>query len=132
MISWLGFLVSKSFGYKINIDSEDYYERGLIHSAQMERIQRSIPYKNEFSVEQSGDLVSVKYPDFFEGKSIGGELWFYRPSDYELDKKIAASNHDENVQDIHNKHFTKGRYLLRATLQADSLSYFFEREIIIK
>lgn len=131
MISWLGFLISKAFDYKINMDSDDYYERGLVHSVQMERIQRSLPFKNDFSVEQNGEFVTIKYPHFFESKNISGELWFYRPSDYELDKKIAALNQNKNSQDIHNQHFTKGRYLVRATLQVDSLSYFFEREIII-
>ncbi len=132
MISWLGFLVSKAFDYKINIDSDDYYERGLVHSIQMERIQRSLLYKNDFSVIQKGEFVTIKYPTYFEGKNMSGELWFYRPSDYELDKKITALNQNKNTQDIHNQHFTKGRFLVRATLQVDSLSYFFEQEIIIR
>lgn len=132
MISWLGFLVSKAFDYKINIDSDDYYERGLVHSIQMERIQRSLLYKNDFSVIQKGEFVTIKYPAYFEDKNMSGELWFYRPSDYELDKKITALNQNKNTQDIHNQHFTKGRFLVRATLQVDSLSYFFEQEIIIR
>ena len=132
MISWLGFLVSKAFDYKINIDSDDYYERGLVHSIQMERIQRSLLYKNDFSVIQNGEFVTIKYPAYFEDKNMSGELWFYRPSDYELDKKITALNQNKNTQDIHNQHFTKGRFLVRATLQVDSLSYFFEQEIIIR
>ena len=132
MVSWIGFLISKSFEYKINMDSVDYYERGLDHTSQMERIERSIPYESEFSVEIVGDYVQVNYPSFFEGKTVTGELWFYRPSDFELDKKIALSNQNNNTQKIHIQHFKRGRYILRATLNTDVLSYFFEHEILIK
>lgn len=132
MISWLGFLISKSFEYKLNMDADDYYERGLDHSAQMSRIKRSIPYKEEFTVELKDEYISIQYPSFFAGKKASGELWFYRPSDFEMDKKIAVDNHDNNSQRIHNQHFTKGRYILRATVNVNAQAYFFEHEILIK
>lgn len=132
MVSWIGFLISKSFEYKINIDSDDYYERGLDHSKQMERIQRSIPFKDDYQVEIVGEMILLNYPAFFADRNIKGELWFYRPSDFELDKKIAISNQDNNIQKIHIQHFRKGRYLLRSTIESENLSYFFEHEIIIK
>lgn len=132
MLSWLGFLVLKSLDYKINIDSSDYYERGLDHSTQMARIERSKIYKADFKSDLIGEEIIIQYPEFFKGKNLKGELWFYRPSDFELDKKIEVYNLDNNIQKIHSKHFTKGRYLVRATLSVDSLSYFFENEIIIK
>jgi hypothetical protein len=132
MVSWIGFLISKTFEYKINMDSDDYYERGLDHTSQMNRIERSIPYKNDLSVEFVGDYLQVNYPSFFEGKNSSGELWFYRPSDFELDKKIALTGEDNNSQKIHIQHFKKGKYILRVTLEAEDLSYFFEHEILIK
>lgn len=132
MVSWIGFLVSKSFEYKINIDSDDYYERGLDHSTQMNRIERSIPYKDDFTVEFIDEYIQINYPSFFKDESVTGELWFYRPSDFELDKKIALSNQNDNIQKVHIQHFKKGRYVLRATLNTDNLSYFFEHEILIK
>ncbi len=132
MVSWIGFLMSKAFEYKLNMDSDDYYERGLDHSAQMNRIQRSIPYKDQFIIESTNEFLIINYPSFFNDKQLSGELWFYRPSDSEWDKKIAVSNQDHTIQKINLQHFKKGRYLLRATLNADGLSYFFEKEIIIK
>ncbi|MFH0999713.1 MAG: FixH family protein [Bacteroidota bacterium] len=132
MLLWLAFLINKSFEYKINIDSDDYYERGLVHTSQMERIKRSLAYQKDFEVELNSETILIKYPSYFENKELRGELWFYRPSDYELDKKIAVSNKESNMQSIHILHFKKGKYLLRATFSADSLSYFFERELIIK
>lgn len=132
MVSWIGFLVSKAFEYKINMDSVDYYERGLVHTTQMERIKRSIPYESEFTVEIVDDYVQVNYPSFFEAEKATGELWFYRPSDFELDKNIALSNQDNNIQRVHLQHFKRGRYILRATLNTNDLSYFFEHDVIIK
>lgn len=132
MISWIGFLVSKSLGYKINIDSDDYYERGLDHTAQMERIKRSLPYKEEFTLDQYPEYLEIHYPSVFADKPLTGELWFYRPSDFELDLKIEASNLDNNTQKINKQHLKKGIYHLRATLNTGEKSYFFEREIRIK
>ena len=131
MIAWLGFLIAKSFEYKINIDSDDYYERGLDHSTQMNRIVRSAEYKSEFKTLLVDEYIVVQYPSLFKEELIKGELWFYRPSDYELDKKIFISNDNNNSQKIHIKHFKKGRYLLRATVEMNDSSYFFENEILI-
>lgn len=132
MIAWIGFLITKSLEYKINMDSEDYYERGLDHSTQMDRVKRSIPYQDDFTIEFVGEYIQINYPSIFEAEKATGELWFYRPSDFELDKKIVLSNQDNNIQKIHIQHFKRGRYILRATLNTDNLSYFFEREILIK
>jgi hypothetical protein len=132
MVSWIGFLISKAFDYKINMDSDDYYERGLDHTQQMNRIKRSIAYQDTFKVEQSDGFIIIHYPEAFKAEKLKGELWFYRPSDFELDKKIAVSNQMDNSQKIHNQHFKSGRYILRATLNTKDSTYFFEREIIIK
>lgn len=132
MVSWIGFLISKAFEYKVNIDTEDYYERGLDHTTQMERIKRSIPYEDGFTIEIIDEYIQISYPAFFYGKNVTGELWFYRPSDFELDKKIALSNQENNIQKVHIHYFKRGRYILRTTLNANDLSYFFEHDVIIK
>ncbi len=132
MVSWIGFLISKAFDYKINMDSTDYYERGLDHTKQMDRIKRSLPYEDKFKVEQSDGFIIIHYPEAFKANELKGELWFYRPSDFELDKKIAVSNQKDNSQKIHIQHFKSGRYILRATINTKDSGYFFKHEIIIK
>lgn len=129
MMSFVGFLVFKSFGYKINKVSEDYYQRGLHHTEQMNRVENSRPYVNEFSIEYT-DVVSLKFPSFFENKQVEGEILFFRPSDYAQDKKFKVELDTNMQQLISLDYFVKGRYIIKVTLDSESIPYYFERDII--
>lgn len=129
MMSFVGFLVFKSFDYKINKVSDDYYQRGLNHSEQMNRLENSKPFVNDFSIEYT-DVVSIQFPSFFTHKPIEGEILFFRPSDYSQDKKFQVELDSNARQLVSLDYFLKGRYIIRVTLDSEGIPYYFERDII--
>jgi len=128
MLSFVGFMVNKTFDYKINKVSDDYYEKGLSFSDQMKRIENSLPYKDEFDVIHT-DVCTVHFPEHFAGKKMSGEILFFRPSDFEKDQKFEIDIDTNGNQVFSLDHFYKGRYIVRVTIE-DSLEYFFEKDII--
>ncbi|MCK5776801.1 MAG: FixH family protein [Bacteroidales bacterium] len=129
IILFLAFLVSKTFEYKINKVSDDYYDKGLNHSEHMNRVENSILYNDEFQVIHT-DVCTVKFPTFFIGKEIKGNILFFRPSDYERDRVFEIKLDKKGSQTIELTEFLKGRYIVRSTFTCDHIDYFLEEEII--
>lgn len=129
MMTFVGFLVSKTFDYKINKVSDDYYERGLNHTEQMERVENTKAFAQGFEVIYSDNCV-VKFPAYFIGKDIEGEIVFFRPSDYEQDKKFKVGLDKNGEQAFELDHFLKGRYIVKVTFAHESVPYYLEQEII--
>lgn len=129
MMSFVGLLVFKSFDYKINKVSEDYYERGLNHSQQMKRIENSRPLEADFDVIYNEDCV-VKFPNVFKGKQVVGEILFFRPADYSDDKSFNIELDTTVSQHFALDNFLKGKYIVKATFESEGVGYYFEKDII--
>ena len=129
IILFLAFLVSKTFEYKVNKVSEDYYDKGLNHTEHMNRVENSILYNDEFKVIHT-DVCTVKFPPFFIDKEIKGNILFFRPSDYERDRVYEIKLDKDGSQIVELTEFLKGRYIVRATFSCDHIDYFLEKEII--
>jgi len=129
ILAFLAFMVHKTFDYKINKVSDDYYDRGIHHSEHMKRVENTILYKDEFKVIHT-DVCTVKFPDFFKGKDVEGELLFFRPSDFEQDKSFDIHLNADGIQTAELKEFIPGRYIVRATFSCEGVDYFLEEEII--
>lgn len=129
MMAFVILLVFKSFGYKINKVSDDYYERGLNHSEQMKRVENTRVYSHGFSVVYTDNCV-VKFPDYFIGKELKGQIVFFRPSDYEYDKSFEINLDENGEQAFELDHFLKGRYIVKVTFEHESIPYYLEEEII--
>jgi len=129
IIAFLAFMVNKSLEYKINKVSDDYYDRGIHHSEHMKRVENTIQYQDDFKVIHT-DVCTVKFPAFFKGKVLEGELLFFRPSDFEQDRSFDILLDKEGVQTAELKEFIPGRYIVRATFSCDGVDYFLEEEII--
>lgn len=129
MMTFVGFMVFKSFDYKINKVSDDYYERGLNHSQQMKRIENSRPLEAGFDVIY-GDDCTLIFPDAFKGKAVSGKVLFFRPSDYSDDKVFDIKLDSDLSQHFTLDNFLKGRYIVKVTFEADGVEYYFERDII--
>lgn len=129
ILAFLAFMVNKSLDYKINKVSDDYYDRGLNHTEHMKKVVNGIIYQEGFKVIHT-DVCTVKFPDFFKGKTVEGELLFFRPSDFEMDKSFDIKLNEEGHQIIQLDEFLKGRYIVRATFSCDSTDYFLEQDIV--
>ncbi|NPD46169.1 MULTISPECIES: FixH family protein [unclassified Lentimicrobium] len=129
MMAFVFLLVFKSFDYKINKVSEDYYERGLNHTEQMQRVENTRLYAQGFSVIYSNDCL-VKFPEYFIGKKLEGQILFFRPSDFDYDRSFEINLDENGTQTFQLDYFLKGRYIVKVTFEHESVPYYLEEEII--
>lgn len=128
MMSFVGFMVYKSTDYKINKVSDDYYERGLNHTEQMNREKNSTPYISGFEVINEHQC-TVVFPAFFKNKNAQGEILFFRPSDFEQDISFDIELDTSGQQSFSFDHFKRGKYIVKATFESEGVSYYFEKDI---
>ena len=129
MMSFVGFMVHKTFEYKVNKVSEDYYQKGLDYSQHMKKMENSLPYKDEFDVVHT-DVCTIHFPSYFADKKVVGDVLFFRPSDFEKDLKYDIQLDTNNNQVFDLDPFYKGKYIVRVTFDVDTTGYFFEKDII--
>lgn len=129
MIGFIVFLVVKTFDSKINKVSDDYYERGLDHSAQMRKIENSLQYQPDFKVIHT-DVCTVQFPSFFNGKKLDGKILFFRPSDYSKDLEFDIKLDSLGKQLFPIDHFYKGKYIVKSNFKCDETDYYLETNII--
>ena len=129
MMAFVGFLVHKTFDYKINKVSDDYYEKGLNHSEQMNKVENSRPFEEDFKVIYQDDC-TVKFPAAFKGKNMEGKVLFFRPSDYSNDLSFDLKLDTNMMQHFPLDHFLKGKYIIKASFESEGKAYYFEEEII--
>ena len=129
MIAFLAFMVSKTFEYKINKVTEEYYEEGLKHSEQMDRLINAKAYAKEFTVTHT-DVCTIHIPDFFIAKKIDGNILFFRPSDYSKDLSYTIKLDTNNNQVFTLDDFYKGKYVVKANFSYLGDDYYFENDII--
>lgn len=129
MMMFVGLLVFKSFQYKINKVSDDYYEQGLNHTQQMNKVKNSSALNDDFDVIYSEDC-AIQFPGFFKDKEVVGEILFFRPSDYSDDKSFNIDIDSTGMQHIKLDYFKKGKYIVKVNLEADQIDYYFEKEIV--
>lgn len=129
MMTFVGFLVYKTFDYKINKVSDDYYERGLNHTEQMNRVENAKPFDEEFSVEYT-DVCTFQLPKYFVDKELDGKILFFRPSDFSQDKSFNIDLDTNAQQVISLEHFLKGKYIIKVSFDTEGKAYYFERDII--
>jgi len=129
IIGFLAFMVNKTFDYTINKVTDDYYEEGLNHTQKMKRVKNGLPYQDDFLVIHT-DVCTVKYPDFFKGKKMEGDVLFFRPSDYTKDLSFEIKMDTSAQQVLLLDNFLKGRYIVRASFSCEDTKYFLERDII--
>jgi hypothetical protein len=129
MLSFIGFLVYTSFQHEVNKVSDDYYERGLSHSEYMSIQERSRPMNAEFDIIYT-DNCTIQFPQFFKDKKVSGNVLFFRPSDFNMDKTFVIEMDSSARQVITINEFLKGKYIVKVDMETDSLFYHFEQDII--
>jgi len=128
MLSFLAFMVNKTFDYKINVVSDDYYENGLNHSKQMKKIENSLKLDGDLTIIYT-DICTVQFPTFFKNKEISGEILFFRPSDFSQDKSFEIALDSNLQQNFALDNFLKGKYIVKVNVNCDSIDYYLEKDI---
>ncbi|MFH0991866.1 MAG: FixH family protein [bacterium] len=125
-------LVIISMNQKIDLVSDDYYQKELRHQEQIERTQRSTALKERLEVTSVGTRISIRFPKMFSPGNLKGTLSFYRPADRSNDFSISISLDSTNAQSVITDSLVKGLWRLKAFWTSAQLEYYHEEALIIQ
>ena len=75
----------------VDLVASDYYDKGIHHQEQIDRMNRTNKMGDEVSISPENGFVRLVLPKSFAQKSLTGTIQFYRPSDSKKDFAVALS-----------------------------------------
>lgn len=111
---------------KVDVVTENYYEKELKYQEQIDRIARTKALKDTLKVENTGKELVIKFPnapDRVKGKDI---IHLYRPADQSLDVKIPVMTDTLNTQVVSTERLQKGYWKMQINWTSAGKEYYHE------
>lgn len=111
---------------KVDVVTENYYEKELKYQEQIDRITRTNALKDPLKVENTGKELIIKFPnipDKVKGKDI---IHLYRPSDESKDIKIPVITDTANMQVVSTERLQKGYWKMQIIWTSEGKEYYHE------
>lgn len=116
---------------RVELVHEDYYERGVDHSSQMEVEKRSAPYQDAIKAVQIEGNLRISMADSIAVRSDSARIQLYRPSDNQLDKNMSYEP-ARGMLLISREDLRPGRYILKLSWYSEGLKYEIDRTLNIQ
>lgn len=120
-------LVWRSFGQRIELVTDNYYEKELEYNAQMEKTTRARQLGEPISWTVHGDSLSLRFP----GVATAGRLVFQRPSDARADTAFTVGARHDSTMTVSLAAFQRGAYRLKADWTMAGVTYYSEHIVVI-
>ena len=106
----------------VSLVHEDYYERGVDHTAQMDLEERSAPYREAIKAVQLEGSLQISMADSVSVSADSARIHLYRPSDERLDISLPYDP-GRGALIIPGENLEAGRYILKLTWFSRGLEY---------
>lgn len=107
--------------------TDDYYIHGLKYQQDIESSQNLLRLGVEPDIQWGADALTIALPDYFQGKSVNGNVWIYRPSDARLDIRDTLIGQSWNIP---GSRLAQGRYDIVLFWISEGVEYSFEKSIV--
>ena len=115
----------------VNLVAEDYYQQEIAYEDQIDRLKNteSLIEKPSFEKSANGQLIILSFPSDLDPAK--GQIVFYRPSDFTMDRKFKLELDDLNQQGFVVASLKTGLWKAKVTWEMEGKSYFQEFVIVI-
>lgn len=126
-------LVLFSTLHRMDLVSEDYYEREVAFQTQLDRVKRTQSLRGAVTVHFDPVQFSivVEFPPEHAERHAGGVIHLYRPSEARLDQKIAVNYGEDGRQILRAGSFRAGLWRIRILWTLDDREYFYDQSVLI-
>jgi hypothetical protein len=115
----------------VDLVTSDYYNKGIQHQSQIERVNRTNEMVEKVSINQGNGFVSIQFSKNAFTKKFEGTIQFYRPSDSKKDFSIPLSIDTSGQQIISTQSIAKGLWKVKVDWTQDSIEYYKESSFVI-
>jgi len=116
------FFITFAMRQNVSLVHEDYYERGVDHTTQMELEERSAPYREAVSAKQIDGSLQISLIDSLAVLVDSARIQLYRPSDEKMDLSYPYDP-GKGALVIPAERLVAGRYILTMTWHSGGLTY---------
>lgn len=116
---------------KVDLVSNDYYNKGIEHQKQIDRINRTNLMNDKVSIVLEKDFIRFSFPDKFYQSNYSGSVKLYRPSDSNKDFTVELKVDSSGQQLISTSNLLKGYWKAEVEWVQDSVDYYKESAFII-
>jgi hypothetical protein len=121
------FLVMQSSRQKIDLVTPDYYEQEIKYQERIDQSKRAEALQGKLSVNVTGEIIALTFPEDHKGKQIKGHVWVYYPADETLDLKEDFDTQDGSHQfTLPSDDKRTGMCIVKTSWTTDGLDYYME------
>lgn len=124
-------MVAMAMNQKIELVNEDYYANELVYQNKIDEMNNANALTEKIEHQIIDDVLQLRFPAFFEGQSVSGNIFFYRPSDKDKDVAIPVQLNEQLQQTVAMSKFQKGMYKMQVSWTADDKNYYSEEVIVM-
>lgn len=112
---------------KVDVVTENYYEKELKYQEQINRIARTKALKDTIKVINDNKVIFVKFPNIPD-RNAGDKnfILLYRPSDKTKDVKIPVVTDTNNTQSVSIERIEKGYWKIQINWTSSGSEYYHE------
>lgn len=126
---FMGALVFISLREDVNLVSENYYAKELMHQDKIDQQNNANQLAEQPQLSFVDNSVKVSFPYFSSIEK--GQLHVLRPSDNRLDQTFELSALEGDSQLFELKVWEKGLYRVSLTWTMDGKEYYFEKLMVL-
>ena len=115
---------------EVSLVHDDYYERGVDYTHQMEIDARSVKFQDIVQAQNSDESLIIGFSELPGVRIDSGNLRLYRPSDSKLDISFKI-NESELSWAIQLADLVSGRYILDLSWYSKGLQYEVKKPLTI-
>jgi hypothetical protein len=113
---------------RIDLVSDDYYERALAHDRKMQAIDHAAGLGSAFRIEQDAAANAVALT-WTSARPDSGTVTLYRPSDARADRTMPTAPDADGVQSLRLENLTRGRWVIEVQWRSGDREYFAQESI---
>ena len=130
-VAMIVFFVFKAMSQDIDLVAPDYYAQELKYQDKLDRINRANALAQPLTWKIENGSVKMTFPAEFNGKTIKGDIVFFRPSDKTKDVIVAVDPGAAGEQVISSEKLSSGLYRVQVGWEVDGVTYFKEGVVVI-
>lgn len=115
----------------VDLVASDYYDKGIHHQEQIDRMNRTNKMGDEVSINPENGFIKLVLPKSFVQKSLVGSVQFYRPSNSKKDFAVALDIDTSAQQLISTQNMDKGYWKVKLNFTQDAVEYYKESSFVI-
>ncbi len=129
-IAFMVNLVYKSSQVRVDLVSENYYDKEINYQQQIDREKNSLGLVQDVQIRKNSEFVEIVYPLDFNGSGISGDIQFFKPDNASLDFTLDVNAAEGNRQIINTMAFKQGWWEIKINWTYQQTDYYKSEKIL--